>query len=76
MFIDPVYKINHLDGDPVCLIDPGICLTSTSCFLLLVLYAAKTMNHMIREMRRKVAGTAVTRIEASKMPCNKAIRCM
>ena len=45
------------------------CLTSTSCLLLLLLYAARTMNHMMREIRRKVAGTAVTRIEANNMPC-------
>ena len=31
------------------------------------------MNHMMREIRRKVAGTAVTTIEASKMPCNIAL---
>ena len=55
----------------VCLtLDYEFCLTSTSCLLLLLLYAARTMNHMTRETRRKVAGTAVTTIEASKMPCN------
>ena len=31
------------------------------------------MNHMMREITRKVAGTAVTTMEASKMPCNIAL---
>ena len=52
------------------------CLTSTSCLLLLLLYAARTMNHMMRETRRKVAGTAVTTIEASKMPCKITLKCI
>ena len=29
---------------------------------------------MIRETKRKVAGTAVTKIEANRMPCNKEYR--
>ena len=53
----------------VCMTLDCKCLTSTSCLLLLLLYAARTMNHMMREISRKVAGTAVTRIEANKMPC-------
>ena len=55
-------------------LDYEFCLTSTSCLLLLLLYAARTMNHMMRETRRKVAGTAVTTIEASKMPYNMALQ--